>query len=158
MLAKLTNQLLLLLATGLGVGFLRWAPGTVGSLWGPILVWGMQSAGLTGPGWVLVSVLIVLIGVPICGKAADLLERKDPGCVVWDEIAAFPLVFAFTPLTSMSAVLGFLLFRVFDIVKPWPIRRFEQLPGGWGIMADDLVAGIYACTCLALLRFLLQIS
>ncbi len=151
MFSKLINSMIMLLATGLGAGYSRWAPGTVGSLWGPVLVWGMQSAGLTGLAWAVTAVIIALVGVPICGEAARLMDLKDPGSVVWDEIAAFPLVFAFTQVTPASAVLGFLLFRFFDITKIWPIRRFERLPGGWGIMADDLVAAIYACVCLTLL-------
>ncbi|MEZ6050766.1 MAG: phosphatidylglycerophosphatase A [Planctomycetaceae bacterium] len=158
MFEKLIDSLILLLATGLGFGRSRWAPGTVGSLWGPLLVWGMQSVGLSGLSWGVTSALIILIGVPICGRAARLMEQKDPGSVVWDEIAAFPVVFAFTRVTLTSAVLGFLLFRVFDIIKPWPIRRFEQLPGGWGVMADDLLAGIYASCCLILLDHFLLIT
>jgi phosphatidylglycerophosphatase A len=152
------DRIILLLATGLGFGYSRWAPGTVGSLWGPILVWGMQSAGLTGVGWTVTAVAVALVGVPICGEAGRLLELKDPGSVVWDEIAAFPLVFAFTSLTPTTAVLGFVIFRVFDIIKPWPIRRFERLPGGWGIMADDLIAAVYACVCLTLLDRLWLLS
>ena len=151
MLTKRSDGVVLLLATGLGVGYSRWAPGTVGSLWGPPLVWGMQSAGLSGVGWAVVTVLLVLAGVPICSRAAALMDRKDPGSVVWDEIAAFPLVFAGTSVTWTTAVLGYLLFRLFDIVKPWPVRRFERLPAGWGIMADDLMAGLYAGGCLWLL-------
>jgi phosphatidylglycerophosphatase A len=138
------DRLVLLLATGLGAGASRKAPGTVGSLWGPPLVWGLQSAGLSGWAWAVAGALIALLGIPLCGRAAALLGRKDPGSIVYDEIAAFPLVFALTPVTLLSAMLGFGLFRLFDIVKPWPIRRFERLPGGWGIMTDDLIAGAYA--------------
>jgi phosphatidylglycerophosphatase A len=138
------DGLVLLLATGLGAGAVRKAPGTVGSLWGPPLVWGLQEAGLTGWSWGAAGLLIALLGIPLCGRAATILGRKDPGSVVYDEIAAFPVVFAMTQVTLMTAVLGFGLFRLFDIVKPWPIRRFERLPGGWGIMLDDLIAGVYA--------------
>ncbi|MCA9074871.1 MAG: phosphatidylglycerophosphatase A [Planctomycetaceae bacterium] len=151
MFSTLIDRVTMLLATGLGFGYSPWAPGTVGSLWGPILVWWMQSAGLTGVGWFVTSLIIALIGVPICKRAASILGVKDPGSVVWDEIAAFPLVFAFTQVTPATAFLGFVCFRVFDIAKPWPIRRFERLPGGWGIMADDLVAAVFACGCLVLL-------
>ncbi len=147
-LSRLTNGLVLLLATGGGVGYSPRAPGTIGSLWGLVLVGGMQTAGLGGIGWAAVTLLVALGGVPLCAKAANLIGRKDPGCVVWDEIAAFPIVFAVTPLNEITAPLGFLLFRLFDIAKPWPIRRFERLPGGWGIMADDLVAGLFAATGL----------
>jgi len=142
------DRLILLLATGLGTGLSPRAPGTVGSLWGPPLVWGMQQCGLAGWWWGLAAVLIALVGVPICGRAATLVGRKDPGQVVYDEIAAFPLVFAVAPVNWTTSVLGFGLFRLFDILKPWPIRRFERLPGGWGIMLDDLIAGVYAAAAL----------
>lgn len=138
------DRVVLLLATGLGAGASRKAPGTVGSLWGPPLAWGMQEAGLSGWSWAAAALLLAVAGVPLCGRACSLLGRKDPGSVVYDEIAAFPVVFALTPVTLLSSVLGFGLFRLFDIVKPWPIRRFERLPGGWGVMADDLIAGIFA--------------
>ncbi len=143
-LSKLTNGIVLILATGAGCGYSPWAPGTVGSLWGLALVWGLQTAGLGATGWAGVTLLVVVGGVPLCAKAADLIGRKDPSSVVWDEIAAFPVVFALTPIDEITGPLGFLLFRLFDIAKPWPIRRFERLPGGWGIMADDLVAGLFA--------------
>jgi phosphatidylglycerophosphatase A len=68
--------------------------------------------------------------------------------VVCDEIAAFAIVFALTPVTWMTAAVGFAWFRVYDIAKPWPISRLERLPGGWGIMADDLLAGVFAAAAL----------
>ncbi len=155
-LSKFTNGIVLMLATGVGVGYSPWAPGTIGSLWGLVLVWGMQTTELGGIGWAVVTVVVALGGVPLCAKAANLIGRKDPGSVVWDEIAAFPIVFAVTPIDEITAPLGFLLFRLFDIAKPWPICRFERLPGGWGIMADDLVAGLFAGAGLWLVvRFLL---
>jgi phosphatidylglycerophosphatase A len=97
------------------------------------LAW--QSAAIAG---------LFLVGVPICRRAAGLLRSKDPSAVVFDEIAAMPVVFLLIPFGLATSIAGFLLFRLFDIAKPWPIRRFERLPGGWGIMADDFVAGLYA--------------
>lgn len=141
----------MLLATGLGFGLSPKAPGTVGSLWGPPLAWGMQQSGLTGWSWGVAAVLIILAGIPICDRAATQIGRKDPGQVVYDEIAAFTLVFAMVPVNWLTGLAGFGLFRLFDISKPWPIRRFERLPGGWGIMLDDLIAAIYAGAALWLL-------
>ena len=97
---------------------------------------------------------MLALGVPICSIAARRLGSKDPGAVVWDEIAAMPVVFCLTsfdrPAGSLAAVLalGFGFFRLFDIAKPPPCRWLEHLPGGWGIMADDLGAAIYAGLCL----------
>lgn len=142
------------LATGLGVGFARFAPGTVGSLWGPLLVWGLTALQVTYWWHAPVALVLFLVGVPLCNAGARYFEREDPPGVVWDEIAAFPVIYLLSPFTPLTGLVGFLLFRVFDIAKPWPIRRFEALPGGWGIMADDLVAGVYA---MAVLRLLLPV-
>lgn len=135
-----------LLGTGFGLGMAPVAPGTFGSLLGPPLAWGLQTAGLvpwTWPYWA-VAVPLMALGGPICGKAAKHFHAKDPGCVVYDEIVAFLLVFAAVPVTWTTAIAGFLLFRLFDITKPWPARALEHLPGGWGILMDDLAAGVYA--------------
>ena len=138
----------LILGTGLGLGMAPAAPGTFGSLLGPPMMWGLQQLELGLPVDVLVAVVMFLVGVPICAKAADVFGRKDPGQVVFDEIAAFPLMFLFVPVNWTTGILGFLLFRLFDIWKPWPVRQFERLPGGWGIMADDQIAGVYAAALL----------
>ncbi|WP_231746851.1 phosphatidylglycerophosphatase A family protein [Maioricimonas rarisocia] len=135
---------LLALATGFGAGYSRIAPGTVGSLWGLPLVWVLQQTCPNKVVYGLVTLVLVLIGVPICARACEHFGRHDPGSVVYDEIIAVALTFMFTDLTVVTGTIGFLLFRLFDIWKPWPIRAFERLPHGWGIMTDDLLAGIYA--------------
>jgi len=142
------DRLVLALATGFGAGYVPYAPGTVGSLWGVLMMWGWQRAGLLG--WWNGALLagLLLIGVPLCERAARILAVNDPGAVVFDEIAAFPVVFAVVPLSPVSAAAGFVWFRLFDILKPWPIRWFDRLPGGWGIMADDLAAGLAAAIAL----------
>lgn len=140
------------LATGAGVGFVRWAPGTFGSLWGLLLALGV---GLL-PFWAGVAVIAALcaVGVPLCSAAARRLNAKDPPAVVWDEIAALPITFFLVDLPQaplkLAAVLaiGFVLFRLFDIVKPPPAPWLERLPRGLGIMADDWSAGVYACLSL----------
>jgi len=124
------------------------APGTFGSLWGPPLAWGFQQ--LPQGVELLLSVLVLVIGVPICGRAARVLGQEDPGSVVFDEIAAFPLVFAAVPVNGPTALLGFAWFRLFDIWKPWPASRLDKLHGGLGIMADDAAAGVYAGIALCL--------
>ncbi|MBS0266161.1 MAG: phosphatidylglycerophosphatase A [Planctomycetes bacterium] len=139
---NLGGRLALFLATGFGVGLIPFAPGTWGSLLGLPLAWLMQQL----PTWVQwgTPAFCFLIGAPLCGIGARQLGKEDPGAVVLDEIAAFSVVFLCVPLTSTSAVVGFALFRLFDITKPWPAKRLEHLPGGWGIMADDYAAGAYA--------------
>ena len=91
------------------------------------------------------AVLLVAVGVPICDAGGRHFNKKDPGVVVWDEIATAPLVFLFVPKITLGILLvGFFLHRLFDILKPPPCRQLEKLPGGLGIMADDVGAGLYA--------------
>ncbi|TWT59022.1 Phosphatidylglycerophosphatase A [Thalassoglobus neptunius] len=144
------EQVLFLLSIGLGVGAVPIAPGTVGSLLGPFLVWGLQSISESPLFMIGAGVVMILIGLPICAAGIRHYGFKDPKHVVFDEIAAFPFVFAFVPLNWKTAVLGFVMFRAFDIVKPWPIGVFERLPGEWGVMLDDIVAGIIAGILLTL--------
>lgn len=143
------------LATGLGVGLVTPAPGTFGALWGLPWAWTLL-AGYGGP-WAWLSVPVgILLGVPLCTRAArDLGGKKDPGAIVWDEIATVPIVFLPMLLVStLSATplwlaIGFGLHRLFDISKPWPCRSLEKLPDGWGIMMDDVVAALYGAVVLA---------
>ena len=145
------DRLVLLLATGFGLGYAPFAPGTFGSLAGLPLAWGIHQL----PEWaqVLAAGLAFAIGIPICSRAAHVIGLRDPGAVVFDEIAAFTVVFFGTPMNGATATLGFLLFRVFDVWKPWPARRLEQLPSGWGIMADDFAAAFYSAAVLWLIAW-----
>lgn len=141
-------------ATGLGVGLRLPAPGTFGALWGLPLAW---VVGEVGPWWqqLIAIAALLLMGVPLTARAArDLGGAKDPGCIVWDEIATMPIVFLLVPLSSWwVALVGFGLHRLFDISKPWPCRQLEKFPGGWGIMADDVGAAIYAMATLGGLAY-----
>jgi phosphatidylglycerophosphatase A len=142
------------LASGLGLGFSPIAPGTVGTLWGLPLALGISRIPSL-PGQVLVIGVLLAVGVPLCTEAARRLGRKDPGAVVWDEIATVPITFFLVPAESISQVnvlvTGFVLHRFFDITKLPPINQLEKLPDGLGIMADDVAAGIYSCITLHLL-------
>jgi phosphatidylglycerophosphatase A len=119
-------------------------PGTFGTLLGLPLAWGLNRSGWPLPFELAAIVALFLVGIPICDRAARLFGKKDPGCVVFDEIAAVPLVFLPEGITFSTAILGFIWFRIFDIAKPWPVRRLERLPGGLGIMIDDVIAAVYA--------------
>ncbi|MGE5193048.1 MAG: phosphatidylglycerophosphatase A [Deltaproteobacteria bacterium] len=138
------------MATGFGLGYAPFAPGTFGSLAGLLLAWGLHFLPL----WeqILAALLCFLIGIPICAAGARLLGAKDPGAVVFDEIAAFPVLFLGTGVNLVSAAVGFVLFRVLDVAKPWPARRLERLPGGLGIMADDFAAALYTAAALWLVH------
>ena len=139
------------LATGGGLGWSPVAPGTLGALLGV----GLSIAVYQIPGsfWQLIVLTgVCLAGVPICGHAAQRLGDHDPSAVIWDELATVPWVFVFIPhdrlASPMTLVGGFLLHRLFDISKLPPVNWLEQLPGGWGIMADDCGAAAYAAVCL----------
>lgn len=145
---SLLDRVAWLYATGCGVGLAPKAPGTFGSLLGLPIVWVWQSLSRPIHEAVIVSLTGILIGVVAAQRVAQRRQLKDPGCVVCDEISAFAIVFSLTPMSWITAIIGFAWFRVFDIVKPWPIRLLEKLPGGWGIMADDLLAGVFAAVAL----------
>ncbi len=145
---NLMNRLAWLYATGFGIGLAPKAPGTFGSLLGPLIVWGWQSLSRPTHEGVIVALAGMLLGVAAAQRVARRCGIEDPGCVVCDEVAAFAIVFAMTPVTWTTAAIGFAWFRLFDIAKPWPISRLERLPGGWGIMADDLLAGVFAAAAL----------
>lgn len=144
------NPISVWLATGLGVGFVPVAPGTVGTLWGIPLTLAVSQLHY-GLRLCAVSALAA-VGVRLCRRAAEHLGEPDPKVVVWDELASLPLVFLFLTPTQIHQphvlIAGFLLYRFFDITKLPPARQCERLPGGWGVMADDWVAGIYAGLCL----------
>ena len=142
------------LATGAGLGLSPVAPGTIGALLGLPLAWVIFQI----PGWplrIVTLVLLNLIGVPICRFAAERIGKKDPGSVVWDEIATVPMTFLFVEPSIASGLLvvavGFGLHRLFDISKFPPAKQLESLPNGLGIMADDWAAGIYSCLALHLI-------
>lgn len=111
---------------------------------------------LTPPFHLGIIIFIFLLGVWISDRAEAVWKKKDPGAVIIDEIVGYLITMGLLPFNLIKATVGFLLFRVFDILKPFPIRRIERIGGGWGIMLDDLVAGFYAALILRLL-FMIRI-
>lgn len=153
---RAASWLATLLATGFGSGYSPIAPGTAGSLVGLILFWPL--ARLSG-GLLLASIVgVFLVGTWSADHVARRSGRKDPGLVVIDEIVGIWVSLLFLPLTTTTAVLGFLAFRVMDIVKPYPARQLEGLPGGLGIMADDVMAGVYANLLLRVAALVLPLT
>lgn len=143
-------------ATGLGLGLVTVSPGTVGALLeGLPLAWLISH--VAGCGWqALVIAGLFAIGVPMATAAGRALGgSKDNQAIIFDEIVTVPVVFLFVPLTNAKvAAAGFVLHRLFDITKPPPARQLERLPDGLGVMADDLMAAIYAGASLYLLHWL----
>jgi phosphatidylglycerophosphatase A len=146
------TRLALALATAGGAGLFPFAPGTVGAAVGVLLYVAVRPWSV---GVEIATVAIVsVVGVWAAAVAARHFDREDPGQVVIDEVAGQLVTYLFLDVGWVGLIWGFLLFRVFDIIKPWPAGRLEHLPGGWGVMADDLMAGAYAWIVLALsLRF-----
>jgi len=151
------NSLILWIAQGFGAGRIPIAPGTCGSLIGLLWFFLLLRAGNF---WLYLLGTVVGLGLSVwfCGKAERILNQTDPGSIVLDEITAMPLCFvvwvgarpdwptaeAFLgPQTWLLTALVFALFRIMDIAKPWPIRRTQKLPGGWGVTVDDALAAVY---------------
>lgn len=131
------------LAFGFGSGLSPKAPGTMGTLAAIPLYLMLMNLPLTS--YLLVVLLISVAGIWICGESSRRLGVHDHGGIVWDEFAGFLLTMTAAPQGWAWIVLGFALFRLFDIWKPWPVRVADrQLHGGLGIMLDDILAGIYA--------------
>jgi phosphatidylglycerophosphatase A len=144
-----------LLASWFGSGFLPWAPGTWASLIACVLAWIIVGAG--GATALLVAALVALVAGT---WAADIVGRRsgvaDAGAIVIDEVAGQWLTLAVAPRTFLAYAAGFLLFRLFDVIKPWPVSWADRaLPGGIGVMADDVLAAAYAASVLALGRWFL---
>ena len=130
------------LATFGYVGYFPIAPGTAGSLAALALYAVVRWFGT--PGVELVAIVAVLIaGVWAAHETERVLQLKDPGPVVIDEVLGMLVTLAFMPLSIWGIVAGFVVFRIFDVIKPFPAGRLEHLPGGFGIMADDAMAGVY---------------
>ncbi len=144
-----------LYCTWFGAGLSPKAPGTVGSLAALPFAWGIASYG-GGIALLIAAILVCGIGIPLSAHLARTDNSDDPQYIVVDEVAGQWLTLAFAPLTWQAYLLGFLAFRLFDILKPWPVCwADQQLPGGWGIMLDDMLAGVYAWGVVHLiLRFL----
>ena len=160
-------------AQGFGVGRIPFAPGTWGSVvglgWFALLLW---------PGSFLIFALGTILGLAasvwFCGRGEIILGETDPGSIVLDEIAAIPVCFAVLLLLPWAMndghwglfeqlfqskvgllvlAVGFALFRLFDIWKPWPVKQSQKLPGGWGVTVDDLLAALYVNLCWVVLTF-----
>ena len=142
------------LAFGFGSGLAPVAPGTFGSIPGLLLFWLTLDLGLYVQ--LAVAAALCIAGIWICGESARRLGIHDHGGIVWDEIAGMYLTLFAAPVSATGWLLAFGLFRLADIVKPWPIRDLDhRLKGGVGIMLDDLVAALYAALMLALYRWLM---
>jgi phosphatidylglycerophosphatase A len=136
------------LALGFGSGLAKFMPGTWGTVAAiPLTLWLLSSTSMM----VYIGLCIVasITGIWICGITADDMGVHDDSSIVWDEVAGMMITLIAVPLHWQTVLAGFVLFRLYDILKPWPISVLDkQVHGGFGIMADDILAGVFACLTL----------
>ncbi|MGB1761711.1 phosphatidylglycerophosphatase A family protein [Alloalcanivorax xenomutans] len=145
------SSILFLLAIGMGAGLSPWAPGTMGCVlfmlfWWPLAVCSRRLYAMVLGG-------VVVVGIPLCGFAAEVIGVEDAPAIVWDELGGLLLALSVVPRHPLWGLLGLAGFRFFDVLKVWPVGWVDQnLAGGLGIMLDDLVAGLYALLVLMVAR------
>jgi phosphatidylglycerophosphatase A len=141
------------LAFGFGAGLARYAPGTMGTIVAIPFAIALKSLP---PHYFWISIMLAfLLGIYLCEVTSKRLRQHDPGGIVWDEMVGYWLTISLLPVNGLWWLAAFVLFRFFDIVKPWPIRRVEKgLGGGLGIMVDDIIAALYAMIVLTVMQHL----
>lgn len=147
------SKIIIFIATFLGIGYLPLVPGTFGTLSGIALFYFIRN---NVPLYFLLTGIITLLGFFFTGRAERILNKKDARCIVIDEVSGILLAFLFIPYNIRFLILGFFFFRLLDTFKPYPAGRLEKLKGSAGIMADDLVAGIYTNIILQVLSLTLK--
>ena len=147
-------RIILLLATGLGTGYSPIAPGTMGTLLAiPVF---LLLSSIPSPVYEWTIIAFFFLACWVSDKAQSYWGKKDDQRIVIDEIMGFLTAIMWLPKTALFVTLGFVLFRLFDIVKPPPVRRLEQVRGGYGVVLDDVMAGIYANIVLQVIRIIIR--
>jgi phosphatidylglycerophosphatase A len=143
------------IALGFGVGLLKGAPGSYATfIIGIPLYWIIHTWQVN---YYPVLLIVIILGIVICSTASRMLNHSDDPSIVWDEVCGYLLTMLNAPDGFIWILLGFLLFRLFDIWKPWPIYIFDKhVKGGIGIILDDLLAGVYAWLCLRILCYIFR--
>jgi phosphatidylglycerophosphatase A len=147
----LNEKLITFLATGFGSGLVPVAPGTAGTLVGVLIC--LLCLPMS---WIvrLFFVLVLLaLSFYVSGQAEKIYQKKDDQRIVIDEIIGLQITMLPVAINALNLCAGFVLFRIFDIFKPFPVRNLQELPGGWGVVSDDVGAGIYAGFVMWLLKF-----
>ena len=140
------------LALGFGSGLAPKAPGTFGTLAALPLYFLMMHLSL--PVFIALTLVITIVGFWICDIAAKDMQVHDHGAIVWDEVAGMLITMIAAPVGLLPLIVGFVLFRFFDIIKPWPIKLLDRhVKGGFGIMIDNVLAGVFAAICLQVIHY-----
>jgi len=145
------NRLFVMIATVGGIGFSPFAPGTMGSAAAALLVWLVPMPVAI---YLTLTLVVTVVGTIASDSVESVLGEKDPGCIVIDEVAGYMVAMAFLPPTTGYVIAAFIIFRAFDILKPPPIKGLQKFKGGFGVMIDDLAAGLAANIILQLWRML----
>jgi phosphatidylglycerophosphatase A len=146
------------LALGFGTGLLPIAPGTWGTLVTIPIYWILMELGISLPIYLLICLLMFLAGIGLCARTTADAGVHDHGAIVWDEMVGYLLTMTLLPFTWTWIIAGFFVFRIFDVLKPWPINWVDRnIHGGFGIMLDDVLAGLASCLVLHLVARLIAI-
>jgi phosphatidylglycerophosphatase A len=149
------DRVIVAVATGLYSGMIAKAPGTWGSAFALIPWYFCRNLSLSH--YLILLLTLVLVGTLAAGSAEKIFDQPDPGCIVIDEIAGMFITLTLAPKHPLAWIIGFLLFRLFDIWKPFPVSWLDShLHGGFGIMMDDVIAGIYSLISLQLIWLLVE--
>ena len=140
-------------ATFFGIGYLPYCPGTWASAAGVGLYFFLRSTSVIF--YLGATVMLMVIGFLCCSRAEEIFRKKDSHYIIIDEVAAMVAVLFFVPQDMLSIGAAFIVFRIIDILKPYPIKKIEQLSGSWGIMIDDIVAGVYTVVFVRLFSVLI---
>lgn len=144
-----------LLSLGFGSGLSPFAPGTAGTLVAIPIYY--LAISFTTPVWyAILTLAVTVLGIYLCDRTTRALGVHDHPAIVWDEVAGYLITMLFVPFSLTTVIVGFVLFRLFDILKPWPVSVIDtRMKGGLGVMLDDVIAGLYALMCLHLyVRFI----
>jgi len=136
----MSDKIIKIMSTWFYVGYFPVAPGTAASAVGVVM------AMICSPNiyfYICVTLIVTILGFMVSGKMEKILDQKDPGCIVIDEVAGIMIAFFLLPLTPVVIVTAFFLFRAFDMFKIYPVNKFEELESSTGVMMDDIIAGIY---------------
>jgi phosphatidylglycerophosphatase A len=137
---NIPTHLVIILSTFFYVGYLPFIPGTFGSAAGILLFYLIKDNDVF---YILFTLIMVILGFSVAGRAEKIFNKKDAKCIVIDEVSGMLLSFMFLPYDIKLVIMGFILFRIFDSLKPYPANHMERLEGGIGIMSDDIIAGLY---------------
>ncbi len=151
---SLKTKLILLIAEGGYAGKVPVAPGTAGTVVGVFLYYIFHTLPI--PWYLIVCLMVTVVGIWSAGNAEKLLGKKDAPSIVIDEIAGYLISMTMIPATWDFIIAGFLLFRLFDIIKPWPLKRVQDVHGGVGVVLDDIGAGVYTNIILQIALLILQ--